>query len=460
MATMQGKFKRINIVDLKNQPEQFGRFVMALKNLEASDDWYRICGIHGNTFKPGDAGVLCPTDPKIVSKVSETGEPFYCKHSVYQFIAWHTPYVYQFELLLNKYNTSVDKSYIPLPYIDLTTFTDDFTFMNAPVLEIVFDGVRRTIENPLAHAFYYKDGVKTKTTRNGFLTPSTIRERRQLNSVRKQLNNVLYATTYERFSSHPVSTGKLGVLTDYIPLESPHNTLHDVIGGKGGNMSDISISAFDPIFWLHHCNMDRHFYTWLYTNTHQFSKSIHPGKISNTVYESTQAPFVKHGIYENDWNTYTYGWLNPDEKYMVLKDMLHVDAFPFTYDIIDPSPKTKVSAFVELIDIPIPTESTTYVAYLKPKNEPLVKDIHFAGSASWFGVNRTTRFCDRCEVTRANLKIDLEEYVLEKGITPENIHDYTLVLEGEGLSVQSQTGYSTYSHQDVLKDGSYELVVL
>ena len=45
------KYKRYNIVDLKNNyPEEFGRFVMALKNLEESDDWYRICGIHGNTF--------------------------------------------------------------------------------------------------------------------------------------------------------------------------------------------------------------------------------------------------------------------------------------------------------------------------------------------------------------------------------------------------------------------------
>ena len=100
------KNKRMNIIDLKNHPERFGRFIMALKNLEESDDWPRICGIHGNTFKPADPGVLCPTDPAIVTKIGETGEPFYCKHGVYSFIAWHTPYVYEFELLLNKYNKS------------------------------------------------------------------------------------------------------------------------------------------------------------------------------------------------------------------------------------------------------------------------------------------------------------------------------------------------------------------
>lgn len=35
----------------------------ALKELELSDDWSRICGIHGNAFKPNDRDVTIPTDP-------------------------------------------------------------------------------------------------------------------------------------------------------------------------------------------------------------------------------------------------------------------------------------------------------------------------------------------------------------------------------------------------------------
>ena len=70
------------------------------------------------------------------------------------------------------------------------------------------------------------------------------------------------------------------------------------IGGDGGNMGDISISAFDPLFWLHHCNMDRHFYTWLYNNTEHFSDSIYPEKIGEELYESTQAPFFDNALVE------------------------------------------------------------------------------------------------------------------------------------------------------------------
>ena len=194
-----------------------------------------------------------------MKEIAETGEPVYCKHSVPSFIAWHVPYIYQFELLLNKYNHSHNKNYIALPYLDLTNFNSDFSFLNDPKISITYDDKKTLIDNPLASAFYYVDGVKTKITRGGYLTPTNQTQLTQLKTIKKQLNNSLYATFYEKFSSQLVSYNKLNQITNYVPLETPHNTLHDVIGGDNGNMSDITISAFDPIFWLHHCNMDRHF---------------------------------------------------------------------------------------------------------------------------------------------------------------------------------------------------------
>ncbi|GKU23060.1 unnamed protein product [Fusarium langsethiae] len=54
-------------------------------------------------------------------------------------------------------------------------------------------------------------------------------------------------------------------------IEDIHNTLHVNIGGQGrdnfnrvrtGHMSKVPISAFDPIFWLHHTNIDRIVSLW------------------------------------------------------------------------------------------------------------------------------------------------------------------------------------------------------
>jgi tyrosinase len=38
----------------------------------------------------------------------------------------------------------------------------------------------------------------------------------------------------------------------YGSLENIHDNLHSMIGGNGGHMGGISVSAYDPVFWLHH----------------------------------------------------------------------------------------------------------------------------------------------------------------------------------------------------------------
>lgn len=453
--------KRLNIIDLKNNhQEQFGRFVMALKNLEESPDWSRICGIHGDTFKPDDAEVLCPTDPNVVKFVAETGEPVYCKHKVYSFIAWHTPYLYQFELLLNQYNKSSNTDYITLPYIDLTDFSADFTFMNAETITIFYEKKQITIDNPLASAYYYPDGVKTKTTRNGFLSPNTIKEKAQLLTIKQQLNDVMHAETYEKFSSSPITYVKTGNVTTYTPLETPHNSVHDIVGGDGGNMSEISISAFDPIFWLHHCNMDRHFYSWLYIQTDGFKNSIYPKQMTDSVYNATLAPFSKKYPYNNDAQFYTYGWKNATPEYLRIKDTLDFKRYPYCYDIITPLRISEAVAFVELIDIPIPQETVSFEAYLQPNNAPLDKTKHFAGSAVWFGLNREKIHCDRCCVTRTNIKIDIHLYTKQYNITNENIDTYTLVLEGAGRLIKDSGKYRTYTKAQLIGDGSFEICIV
>jgi len=454
------KPKRINIIDLKkNHPEDFGRFIMALTNLQDSDDWYRICGIHGNTFKPNDPLVACSTNPTVVSVLSETGEPVYCKHKVFAFIGWHVPYVYQFELLLNLYNKSKNKDYITLPYLDLTNFSDDFTFLNDSVITISFDDKKMIVKNPLATAYYYKDGAKIKITRGGYLTPTNKKEKIQLNTVKKELNNALYASTYERFSSYPVGYQKTGQVSDYVALETPHNTLHDVIGGDNGNMSEINISAFDPLFWLHHANMDRYFYTWLYNNTNHFTTSLFPNLITEKNYESTQAPFFPTAIYNSDCNTYKYGWQNKEIKYMLLKDTLNVENFPYCYDIIKPTPFVEIKSFVELIDVPIPNETITINVYIYLKGQNVDRINNFAGSTSWIGLNRSVNFCFRCEITRTNFKIDISEYLEDNKITKENIDNYDIIIEGRGKLIKKEKGYNIYSFDQLVNDGSFKIII-
>ncbi|KAJ3330516.1 hypothetical protein HDU76_005484 [Blyttiomyces sp. JEL0837] len=49
---------------------------------------------------------------------------------------------------------------------------------------------------------------------------------------------------------------------------NPHNSMHNAIGGRifGAHMGNPSISVNDPIFWLHHANIDRYWKYWQHAN--------------------------------------------------------------------------------------------------------------------------------------------------------------------------------------------------
>src|SRR3954453_7364846 len=82
----------------------------------------------------------------------------------------------------------------------------------------------------------------------------------------------LHALTFQKFSTAvpgaPAGFGgpETGFHTGGGPnggLESlPHNRIHTRIGGDTGFMSDPATAALDPIFWLHHCNIDRLWEVW------------------------------------------------------------------------------------------------------------------------------------------------------------------------------------------------------
>ena len=166
----------------------------------------RICGIHGNTFDLKDKEIKCPTDPAIVEKIGNTpDEPFYCAHSETKFAAFHTPYVYQFELLLNKHNSSKDKNYISLPYLYLENNGVDYSFMNDDKITILFDDEYIKITNPLAsqNVYYFDEkGEKKIVKRNGFLTPRNKAEIQKIQTTNKEFNNVMYSKRYPTFSSN------------------------------------------------------------------------------------------------------------------------------------------------------------------------------------------------------------------------------------------------------------------
>ena len=107
------------------------------------------------------------------------------------------------------------------------------------------------------------------------------------NSVHWQYSHCLSAPDYNKFSN--TTSSNLGSEI-YESLEAPHNSMHLAVGGytqfemnedrslkvdkqgkytyygllegANGDMGANEVAAFDPVFFLHHCNVDRMFWIW------------------------------------------------------------------------------------------------------------------------------------------------------------------------------------------------------
>ncbi len=199
-----GLYVRRNILSLtSSQLQSLRQGVAAMKALPDSDrrSWTFQAAIHGT-----DSGV---SDPLFNQ----------CEHGTLQFFTWHRGYLYFFERILRW--ASGDAT-LTLPYWDW------------------FDN--RVLPQPFRVPAVATNSLydSTRLINDGSAMP--------LSAVANQ-PNALAETVFSDFSSS---------------LEgNPHGSVHGAVGGFGGNMGRVNRAARDPIFWLHHGNVDRLWNYWL-----------------------------------------------------------------------------------------------------------------------------------------------------------------------------------------------------
>ena len=72
----------------------------------------------------------------------------------------------------------------------------------------------------------------------------------------------------------------------YDSIESLHDSIHNTVGGVNyGHMQVIDVSAFDPVFWLHHAMVDRIFAMWqsIYPDTYMEPQVIADGALFSAI---------------------------------------------------------------------------------------------------------------------------------------------------------------------------------
>lgn len=185
-----------------------------------------------------------------------------CQHGTWFFLPWHRMYIYMFERIIRShFEVDVPDDWA-LPYWDWTKNPR----LPAPFRqEKLPDGE----DNPLLISQRNAALNRGATIRDIFVSTDYAMSFTNF-SAQEQTSPINHSedtgfggadTHGEVHHAGRVGTGGLE--------DQPHNILHDIIGGggrgqcEGGLMSDPNCAARDPIFWLHHSNIDRLWSRWL-----------------------------------------------------------------------------------------------------------------------------------------------------------------------------------------------------
>ncbi|KAF2130392.1 Di-copper centre-containing protein [Dothidotthia symphoricarpi CBS 119687] len=284
-----GVHPRQELRELEKDAELWNMFLQAFARFQAADQdaklsYYQVAGIHGVPFGKWD------------NATGLKGQEMmgYCPHVSNMFGSWHRPYLALFEQVLHDRAVEIAKEYavgeardkamliadkIRLPYWDWAVDPPNKeegsmpSCLRRPMATVTFpNGTTSDIANPLYRydfhplkyddfaplsEFEYKDWNYTRRNPlDGFAANATSRNResaKRINAQQPNNRDILYKllTTYQPFNqvSNKANGGTIG------NFETLHDGVHNAFGL--GHMGIVEVSAFDPIFWFHHCNMDR-----------------------------------------------------------------------------------------------------------------------------------------------------------------------------------------------------------
>ncbi len=166
-----------------------------------------------------------------------------CPHGANDFVYWHRHFILNFEQICGQligdpsfalpyWNWAANRGVIPDPFFDIQTLNVDFWndpsnaqsdhWGPSPVTTV---GLRGLVKG---------QGLQDDPDAGQSFTQDAI------NSIQQQSDFLIFSGQLET---------------------SPHNNAHNLSGGSNGHMGD-GMSPLDPIFWLHHCNVDRIWAEW------------------------------------------------------------------------------------------------------------------------------------------------------------------------------------------------------
>ncbi|KAI1143479.1 Di-copper centre-containing protein [Hypoxylon sp. FL0543] len=333
---------RPDIRDLQKDEDKWNLYILALNWMQFTDQdspysWYQITGIHGApALTWGDVG---PTPGN-----EHSG---YCTHVSILFPTWHRPYLALYEQVLYNIVQYIASLYpqdlrdrfekaaatFRIPYWDWAAVPPD----GVSVLPLIAGGSStvnvsgpngvQSISNPLFSYVFrpFNSSIFPDFPYNTW--SETKRAPRPVNSPNATSNNSFVAHAldvhlpsfqqrlYNLFSNYPNYTtfsNEAWIPSGdnngtYDSIESLHDVIHTVGGGVYGHLAIIAYSGFDPLFWLHHTNVDRIFTMWqaLYNDTYVVPQSAVYSSHTTSPGESEDSQTALTPFFSNETHFWT-----------------------------------------------------------------------------------------------------------------------------------------------------------
>jgi len=238
MVNKEGIFVRQEVRSLGDDTlEWYARAVARMWERPATEttSWIYQAAIHGSYDTPKDLYNQC-------------------KHGSWYFLAWHRMYLYYFESIVRAAIVELDgPADWSLPYWNYAIDREHATLPPA------FREPADAETNPLYVVERHQAEGPIPGINEGAALSKRITSQAEAEAL--ACTHFIGNTLEEGFGGgRGPYEAKLWEATGMVEL-NPHNNVHNAVG-KGGWMSDENTAALDPIFWLHHANIDRIWALW------------------------------------------------------------------------------------------------------------------------------------------------------------------------------------------------------
>ncbi|KAK6337344.1 hypothetical protein TWF730_002747 [Orbilia blumenaviensis] len=244
--------ERLKIEDMQTQkPDSFNLLLLAWRELQLASErddlsFYQLSRIHGAPFGPWQM----PAEGNYNRQLG------YCTHHSVIFLSWHRPFLLLLEQTLYRKAREIASRFsggartryqaaaegVRLPYWD---WSDPNTQSHVPaIVTAATVSVTQPGNNGVPVTAFARWRTTLRQPTNEGVTQEDVADRTLQNGYTNRRQSTYLAFSSARYNDFAAS------------IESIHDDVHAAIGGQG-HMTYIPYSAYDPIFWLHHCNMDR-----------------------------------------------------------------------------------------------------------------------------------------------------------------------------------------------------------